>query len=192
MIARDLEQLLTMHSGYQPGEIDQRLRPLRDHNLIPYGPRGPNAPQMQPLHAALIVLTMVSRRAAAAGEIARRAMDLQLVPRKGVALDGSHRFAAFLATGLKVGSSWMQRIEVSCDGSLAWATVVDKRKRVTLLFCDDKKMMEWVAENPETYDAQGGSLCNHRFVMSAAVIDAIMLNLTEEQPAVYAKKKVLA
>lgn len=191
MIARDLEALLASHSGYQRGEIDQRVRPLRDHNLIPYGPRGPNAPAMEPLHAALIVLTMVSRRAASSGEIAMRAMDLQLVPRPAFSLDGSQRLAAVLATGLSIGSSFLHRVEISSDGSLAWVTVVEKRKPVTFLFCDDAKMIQWVAEHPDTYEAQGGSLCNHRFVMSAAVIDQIKIGLdVGEDSAGYASRKV--
>lgn len=192
MIARDLEELLTRHSGYQRGEIDQRVRPLREHNLIPYGPRGPNAPAMLSLHAALIVLTMVSRRAASSGEIAVRAMDLQLVPRPGMALAGDHRLASIIAVGFQEGSGFLRRIEISCDGSLAWATVVDDGEPVTFLFCDDKKMTDWVAENPDTYDAQGGSLCNHRFVMSAAVIDQIKVGLekNDSSSTAYSRKEL--
>lgn len=187
MITRELERILTFHSRYQPGEIDTRTRPLREHNLIPSGPRGVNAPDLEPLHAALVVLTMVSRRAADSGAVVMRAMDLKMVPRAGCNLDKPTTLAVMLAAGISAGSSLLKRMEITCDGEMAWATIIVDDAPVTLLFTDDPKVQEWVQCYPETYDAQGASYCGHRFVINGALIDQIKLEMEDDAPAGYAE-----
>jgi hypothetical protein len=188
MIARDLERLLTFHSGYQAGEVDQRTRPLRGHNLIPHGPRGVNALDLEPLHAALMVLTMVSRRAADAGEVAMRAMDLELVPRRGFPLDAT-ALAVHLAAGIVAGSGLLRRMDIACDGSIAWAEIVVKGKAHRVFFTDDPKVKRAVADDPSTYEATGGTYAGHWFILTGAVLDQITLKMAKASAAASAAAK---
>jgi hypothetical protein len=189
MNTRDLERLLVRYSGYQPGEIDQRTRPLREHSLIPSGPRGVNAPDLEPLHAALVVLTMVSRRANEGGSTAMRAMNLKLAPRAGCRLD-SMDLATMLAGGLTMGSAFLQRLEIACDGSMAWATIIEGRKTFRIFFTDEIRVARALKDDPSIYDATGGTYAGHWFIITGAIIDQILIEMkkTEPRPASYAKK----
>lgn len=179
MIMRELEAMLTLHSGYQPGEIDQRMRPLREHNLVPHGPRGRGAFHIEPLHACLGLLTMVSRRATDAGAVAMRAMDLKLVPRAGVDIAANTTLPVLLAAGIQAGGI-IKRIEIFCDGSMAWATMAIGKKTATVLLTDDRKVAAFVKAHPETYDAQGRHYCGHRMAFAGEFLDVIRLAMTEE------------
>jgi hypothetical protein len=191
MNTRDLERILVRYSGYQPGEIDQRTRPLRDHSLIPSGPRGVNAPDLEPLHAALVVLTMVSRRATEAGATAMRAMELKPAPRPGCRLDALN-LAVTLAMGLTKGSAFLRRLEIACDGSMAWATIAHGRKVFRLFFTDDDRVLQALEDDPSVYDATGGTYAGHWFIINGAIIDQILIAIGDNDRAGYARPKVSA
>ena len=148
MITRKLEKLLVLLSGYQPGEVDQRIRPLRERDLIPSGPRGLNAPDLEPLHAALVLLTMVARRATDAGKTAMRAMDLKAVPRGDCAVTAETALLPVIAAGLVAGSAFLQRVEIFCDGSLAWISIRENGEVKSVLFSNDQNIAKFVADFP--------------------------------------------
>lgn len=74
MRSRQLQELLARELGRPLGEIDKRCRGLRSDGLIESGPRGLGAPDLSPEDAALHLLSMVSRRATDALDVARKAM----------------------------------------------------------------------------------------------------------------------
>lgn len=189
MIARELEKLLTFHSGYQPGEVDQRVRPMRANGLIPFGPRASYAPHLEPLHIALVVLAMVSRRAADSGKIAMRAMDLQMVPREGCALEPKP-LAVMLAAAVSYAGTLIERIEISCDGSMAWATVLLEGASHRILFMDNYKATRAIAADSSKYDAFGLSYSGHWFILTGAVIDQIKAAMTERDAGYSEKRKL--
>jgi hypothetical protein len=182
--------MLIRFSGYQPAEIDQRTRPLREKNLIPQGARGVHAPSIEPLHAALMVLAMVSRRATDAGAVLARAMDLKSVPRPSGQFP-QQSLATVLAGGFVMGGDFLKRLEVSCDGAIAWATCTVNGDTSRILFCEDD-VVAFVEKFPDTYDAQGEGGCGHRFVIGRGLIDQIALDLREDVAAGYAAEKVSA
>lgn len=180
MRAGELQRFLTEMSGYQPGEIDQRIRPLRGHDLIPHGPRGFGAPELEPDHVAMCLLSMVSRRASDAGPVAIRAAALGMVGREGTASFGPPGTALriFLASGLGSGSSSLRRVEVRSDGGLAWLEAcADNGVWHRLLFTDNSEMVRHVARFPEAYDAQGGSHCGHWLILRGALFDQLILEM---------------
>lgn len=175
MITREVEARLTALSGYQPGEIDQRTRPLRQHDLIPHGPRGINAPDLGPHHIALVILCMVARRAADGGPVAMRAMDLVYAPRPGCPLDTPMALAVAIGTAVTYGSAFCRRLEVACDGSLAWLEVVIEGAPYRLLFVEPD-VAATIARHPMDYDATGAATCRHWFVMGPGAIDDIHIH----------------
>ena len=189
MITRELELMLANFSGYQRGEIEQRIRPLRDRNLIPSGPRGVNAPDLEPLHAALVLLTMVARRATDAGAVAMRAMDLKSVSRDGCALQGGTSLLPVISTALAGAIGYVERVEILCDGSLAWVTINEDGTAKRVLFTDDAKMRRRISSNPDVYDRQGAMFCGHRLVLTEAILEQVALDLVDDTPAGYAKER---
>lgn len=182
MKARQFESLLVTLSGLSAGELNQRTRPLWERNLIPYGPRGLGAPEIEPLHAALMILTMVSKRATDSGSVMARAMDLKAVERPGAEIMRGHALATLLASAMVKGSSLLQRLEVSVDGAMAWATCQIDARVVRVLFCEPD-IAKFVKRYPNTYDAQGSSLCAHWLVIGPGFIDQAMIELSEAEDA---------
>lgn len=70
MRARELQSYLAAEFDRTPGEVDQRCRQLREAGLVYTGARGPWAPHVTANEAALHVLSMASRRATDALEVA--------------------------------------------------------------------------------------------------------------------------
>ena len=183
MNMRGFEAFCARHSGYGPSEIDQRVRPLRELRLVPFGPRGPAAPHLEAMHGAFAVLSMVARRASDVKEVVQRAMKLQSVARDGWRpLDHDVGLVAMIALAL-TDRNVVDRIEVFCDGSLAWVTLFLDGERRKVLFTDDEKIRDYVTAYPETYDATGAHYMGHRFVMTGALADALALELLGDDDA---------
>lgn len=192
MKARELHALLANISGSTLGEIDQRTRYLRDHELIATGPRGVGAPDLKPLEAALMLLSLASRRAADAGPVMARAMNLTLVVPPELSewpLGETKALAPVIAAGLSKAEPVFDRVEVLADGSMAWVdfALSDFRRRV--LFTDDDRVRNWIAEFPDTYDAQGITVLGHRLVISGAIVAQIALELADDRAGGYALAK---
>ncbi len=195
MKPRGAQAFLVRHTGYSEGEIDQRMRPLRERKLIASGPRGLGALDLQPLEAALMVLSLVSRRSADAGFVTARAMDLKAVIPPDVAntpLAEVGPLASVLAAGLTGRATIFDRMEILCDGSMAWVDFsLDGHKR-RVLFTDDPNVTEWVAEFPDTYDAQGATALSHRMVVTGDLVAQFALSLNDKDTAGDAAVKVEA
>lgn len=183
MIARELEAKLALYSGYQPGEIDQRFRSLRERDLIPYGPRGRHAPHLTPLHAALCLLTMVSRRAADAGPVMLRAMELPQVPNPLDMDLGMKQLAPAVMFALTPeGSQIVHRIEITTAGDMAWVEFVVEGQCQRVLFTDVPEVHQGVADGLP-YDNQGGAFCGHKLVLESAFLQQIAMALAEDVEA---------
>jgi hypothetical protein len=113
-----------------------------------------------------------------------RAMDLEMVPRQRCGLTGA--LAPVIAAGIVTGSVWLKRVEIACDGSMAWATIADNKQTWRLLFVDDKKARRSIEADPAIYDAYGATYAGHWFILTGAVIDQIKLGMTDT-PAGYAE-----
>lgn len=192
MKAREFHALLANLTGATLGEIDQRTRYLRDHDLIATGPRGLGAPDLKPIEAALMLLSLVSRRAADAGPIMARAMDLTAIVPPDLRewpLEDTTALATVLMAGLSRAETMFDRIEIMADGSMAWVdfALSDFRRRV--LFTDEERVRSWVAEFPDTYDSQGVTVLGHRLVITGAVVAQIALELADDGEAGYALAK---
>lgn len=96
MRAREFESSLIGLSPWRPSEIDQRTRGLRDAGMLPVGGRGLNAPDIEPQHAAAILLSLAaSDRAPDAVDAART--RLEMVPVEGKSPAATQNFATALA-----------------------------------------------------------------------------------------------
>jgi len=165
MTARELEALLRLLSHYTESEIDQRTRPLRDRNLIPHGPRGANAPHLEPHHAALVLLTMVSRRAVDAGKTAVRSAKLRLAPHRAINLPQETELLSVLAKAFSADQPHIKRrFEALVDGSAAWVSYDQSGALATALFLE-ARAIKAATKKAHLYESTGASLCNHRFVL---------------------------
>ena len=77
-------------------------------------------------------------------------------------------------------SGVVERIEILGDASLAWVTLVLDGERRTILFADDEKIINFVTSFPDTYDSTGAHYMGHRFVMTAALAEALAQELACE------------
>lgn len=175
MNSRDLERRLSAMAGYAAGELDQRFRALRELGLIPHGPRGPQAPQFEPIHVAIGVLSLVSRRAAVAGEITLRAMNLSSIAPPRVYGLKPMRLGVAVALAIGHGSRVVRSIEVEGDGSLAWVEIHDGGRWHRLVFIDDPEIRDRVEEEADLdeYEATGANFLGHQFKMRAGAIDRL-------------------
>jgi len=83
MRAREFERSLEVMSPWRASEIDQRMRGLREAGLLPVGGRGLNAPDIEPEHAAAILVSLAAtERAADAAEAVRAYSAMLLVAGK--------------------------------------------------------------------------------------------------------------
>jgi len=82
MRAREFEHFIAKEAGLLPSEVDHRMRPLRESGLIPMGGRGPHAPNIECVHVGLMLLNLVSRRAADAFEVGEHAASLLIQKRE--------------------------------------------------------------------------------------------------------------
>jgi hypothetical protein len=193
MKPREAQAFLVRHTGYTAGEIDQRMRPLRNRKLIASGPRGLGALELEPLEAALMLLSLVSRRGADAGPIMARAMDLEAVtpPDAGKwPLADVGPLAPILAAALTGRALIFDRIEILCDGSMAWVDFSLPNYKRRVLFTDDAKVSEWVAEFPDAYDAQGAMALEHRMVITGDLVKQFALELVDEPSVGYVGAEV--
>jgi len=184
MNSKQLERLLTRLSGYAPGEIDQRMRPLRAHELIPHGPVGRHAPDLEPLHVALCLLALVARRASDAGPTLVRAMSLRCIPHPEALDVKFEELAPAIAIAVALGPSVVRRIEVAADGRMAWLDAFDRRFH----FTDNPAAFDQVALHPESYDTQGASYLGHAIVFGTGAIERIHDEATDDTEAGYADR----
>jgi hypothetical protein len=163
--ARELAELLAAHSGYPIGEIDQRIRPLRERDRIPHGPRGRNAPHLDPSQAAYALSCMVARRPSDVDEVISRLENLVCDPSSDKSDDRLFHMLSFpyvLSGAIVLGSTAFQRVEICCDGSMAWADVFYDGKQFRLRFSDV----------PGEKD-RDSSYCGHRSIIPGDLIDEV-------------------
>lgn len=100
MRARELEALLSKHSGRTRADLDARGRILRERGLQPSGGRGPYAPQLTPSEAAVVVLAAgASRRATEVAQV-EAFLDLRPVSDPAQAFAGAGTFHDAVASML--------------------------------------------------------------------------------------------
>jgi hypothetical protein len=115
MRAKAFERALAEALDVSYGELDQRVRPLRAHGMLPSGGRGPHAPHITTREAALMVLACVSRRATDAYTIAQKASAL--VPGDQKPIAGQSNLSGLLAVILNT-SFYTQSEEISDISSI--------------------------------------------------------------------------
>jgi hypothetical protein len=167
MTNRELQALLARLTGYPESEVDLRIRPLREKNLIPHGPRGPGAPQLDAGHVVVMLLAMVSRRATDALEIFGYAKDATLVSARGHAfqLPTNISLAEILTLAVK-GECSIDQIEIGSTGRFAYVSYDEGGKSVKALFISDlaePKTRKVVTAQPAIYERLG--LGAQRFVL---------------------------
>lgn len=162
MRAADLHKMLARETGAPLSEIDQRTRWLHQASIIRPG-RGRNAPQLDQLAAAYMIMSMVARRAVDAEKVARRlARELVAVPRSGVPAELQHDwegkgplsfewalFGMILDRVGRVKQFDIAGLEMSEDGGTAWVLFNSGRR---LLFTDNKSAIRAIKKDPERYD----------------------------------------
>lgn len=185
MRVRELEMMLAKTLNYPAGQIDQRMRPLREGGILPMGGHGLHAPNIEPIHAALMLLQLVSLRASDAGPIGHAAMNLELVPVPGAPnaffdVDDSQRVTLGAALALLImhpDLEW-QQVEVACDGGRAWLTITWREELIKLVFAKDPASVSSVVGGKiERYRNQGAADIGHRFVMGAGQVKQIGLKV---------------
>lgn len=171
MTARELEALLQQLSGYSQSEIDQRIRPLRAANLIPHGPRGSNAPHMQPIDTVFALFAMISRRAVDAGPTAVRASALKLARRPEIDWYSGATLLEVLEDAFTTYGPNINRFEALSDGSAAWIELDQDGKSTTALFVEEK-ILKSKTKNKK-YENFGSALCNHRFIVGRKALSEL-------------------
>ena len=181
MRPRDVQNRLEKFSGYAAGEIDQRIRPLREVGILRSGPRGRHVPNAKLFEIVHMILAMVSRRPSEAGPVSIKAADLRLVPPPGVIswngidFDNNEYPLAVVLSSLLRSPNLMgyRRLEVAIDGSRAWLTIDhDEHGTLDLVFIEADMMSEAkrAAQDLKVYKNQGAAYCGHRFVVGVGVI----------------------
>lgn len=125
MKSRELEKMLAGLTGWTLSEIDQRMRPLRAEGLPAFAStaRGLHAPDIAPIHAAMMLLQLVSRRAVDAGQVGRTARQLCSVSEAiGTQIGPKGTSLTLFLTILLTNGAPLQptRIEATPDGKNAW------------------------------------------------------------------------
>jgi len=178
--AKQFEKHLAAATDYSPSEIDQRTRFLRQLESFP-AVRGTNAPDIDPIHAAMMLLALVSRRAADSQDVFHRLIELQVVPRSdlepdsmvamihSMSVDKSAPLVTILALFLMkrpdpTRNTWsVFDIAIRCDGSLARIRFGSGK---TLIYTDRADVRElYGAVPPATYDAFYTHYIGHSFVI---------------------------
>lgn len=189
MRARELEFKLAKLLDCPAGQIDQRMRPLRELGIIPVGGHGLNAPDIRPEHAACMLLQLVSLRTVEASRIGMQAMNLEYVPVPGVAdaffgYRDQNRLTlgaalAFLITDPT--QAW-HRVEIACDGSRAWLMISHHGQPLELLFDGDAEFAAKCIDGELTrYRNQGTAFFGHRLVMGAGQVKQVALWIRETE-----------
>ncbi len=188
MRVRELEVMLAKALGYPLGQIDQRMRPLRENGLVPMGGHGLHAPDIEPVHAAVMLLQLVSLRAADAFAAGHTAMNLEFVPVPGstnafFGVDETRRLTlgAALAWLLTDPVAKWHRVEVSCNGRRAWVTIEHQGAPLDLVFVQDREAVaRLVAGDSKIYQRQGAADMGHRFVLGVGMVKQIGLKVRGE------------
>jgi len=183
MRARELQATLAARTEYAAGEIDQRTRHLYQMSLIRSGPRGVHAPHMEPLEAALILLCLVARRPTEAGQVMARAMDLAPVLPPNVTawpFDTLRSLTEFLMLPLSGHGGIVNRIEVLCDGSMAWVEFTQAGLNLRVLFTDRTDIVARLSGGASVYDETGAMYAGHRLVLTGALLDQLALELAHD------------
>ena len=161
------------------GEIDQRMRPLRDSGVLPMGGRGPHAPNIDETHAAMMILQMVSRRVADAHDVGLQASILRFAEPPGLSLPFGmpHPKAMNLPAALiflfqHPEFPW-RKLDIAVDGTVAWLTIDRDGLLFDLLFISNPDRLSEVQANIETYRGFGMAYCGHRFVLGAGALHVI-------------------
>ena len=175
MKAATLRNFMVIATGSPEGEIEQRTRPLRDNNMIPYGPRGVHAPDIEAIHAALMLLSLTARRVAGVGKITIRASKLEAVEREGVEIRNAN-LADTLAQMFETEEfNNLQRLEVVEDGSMAWMRFPDK----DVMFTDDENIIKLLKKNPSAYDDQGSGMARFHRTFGIGLLKQIAFQIND-------------
>jgi hypothetical protein len=194
--ARELQAFMAHRSNRTSGEVDQRMRPLREAGVISSGPRGDNALPLTPQEAAYGLASMISRRAADALAVALTFMrDCKYLehPRHGeiISVDG---FVDGIGAGVVLAlllaepaTFDVHAFEISEDGRRAWLTLRVADRLEVLFFCDDAAAIrKYVAGIESRYLNQGASTLGSRMVFGGGLIDELALKLRDSDKAGYA------
>lgn len=120
MKSRELEKLLAGLTGWTSSEIDQRMRPLRAEGLPAFAStaRGLHAPDIAPIHAAMMLLQLISRRAVDAGPVGRTARQLGPASEEtGPPVSLTFFLTMLLTNGMPLQ---LTRFEATPDGKNVW------------------------------------------------------------------------
>lgn len=110
-----------------------------------------------------------------------KAMDLKAIARSGSHVPQNYRLAPMIAAGI-AKEGLIKRVEITCDGAMAWITSAAEDGTIsTVLFTDDKKIAKQIASSPDTYDSQGCHYAGHRLVLTGAMLDQIRLEMSEDE-----------
>ncbi|GJE60731.1 hypothetical protein [Methylobacterium trifolii] len=175
MNAKQFQSLLARMAGIPESEADQRMRVLRQAEIVPTGARGRNAPDIEPIHAAFMILSLISRRAVDAGAVAHRAANLQML--NGPIKEGATLGALLAALVLHHGDALIRRVTVSEDGSAAWV-LPEPGGATEWLFVEPQAAREIAQSgtNPADY---GQSYMGRRFVLGGGSIAQMGLKLSK-------------
>lgn len=184
MKSRDFEGL-TAYLGLTRSQIDQRIRLLRYAGMIPSGGRGPHAPELEPLHVALILLQFASPTATSAMEHGLRAGSLRMVAPPGCAhllgrpAETELSLAAALVVLLvEVGQHTWRRLIVDAEGRRATLTIIRDGRPLDVHFVPEpEKFSEFVGRDPARYEAFGSSQAAASLTVGAAFIEQMGLRL---------------
>ena len=111
MRAREFERELSSLSFWSESEIAQCTRYLRGAGLLPIGGRGLNAPDIEPKHAALILIGLAAARRAA--DVDKAVEIYGSMPPVGEAFAGAATFAEALASILASWRSFRKTVRIT-------------------------------------------------------------------------------
>jgi hypothetical protein len=180
MRTKTFEEKLARMAGIPASEADQRMRPLREAKLLPVGGRGRQAPDMNSVHGAYMLLAMISRRAVDSLPVALRARKLKIANgplKKGTGLDLMLTYLLHTPE-----ETWLRRLMVAEDGSHArMLTTSEFWSETDWLWLEDEKLEE-VKSCPADIERYGSSLLSRYFVIGGGAISMLGQYLQKEPP----------
>jgi hypothetical protein len=186
LIAKDFEHILGRYAR-NPGEIDKRVRAVRALYDLPTI-RGRHAPDLTYVQAVAMMLSLVSRRASEAGEIALKAMNLNLAPLTPMAAHydlNTSIINMILAPGRP--TRWrFTRLEIREDGEFARMDfarpgfpLVPEWNLKSIIYSNDKALRRKILGEIDRYNAADRFNCEKRLVLSCAFLDQVASDLAE-------------
>lgn len=185
MNSKEFERLLAFLSGWTKSEVDQRTRPLRELGILDKG-AGRHTPDLTHVHASTMLLTLVARRATDSLEITRKLLQLRAVlPPKApewlqLMLTGDRLVEALALVLASPDSAAIADLRIPTNASHAWMTIRRGTSSYRVWFTESDKGRQFVADDPDTYYAQGGTYVGHCFCMGEGAFAEIALSLREK------------